>query len=143
MVVLILNFVFVLLTLLLAVIDFFTMRLPDKLTIPLAGVGLLHSSLMGSHILIQNGLAALVLGGLFLLTALIYPKGMGMGDAKYVTALTLFLGFPAIMITLVIATVIALLIGGIFLATKKKTVKDQIPFGPFLTIGAWLTMLIF
>jgi len=142
MVVLILNFVFVLLTLLLAVIDFFTMRLPDKLTIPLAGVGLLHSSLMGSHILIQNGLAALVLGGLFLLAALIYPKGIGMGDAKYVTALTLFLGFPAIMITLVIATVIALLIGGIFLATKRKTVKDQIPFGPFLTIGAWLTMLI-
>lgn len=143
MIIALLNYIFVLLTLFLAIIDYSTMRLPDKLTIPLVGVGLLHSGLMGSHILIQNGLAALIIGGLFFFIALVYPRGMGMGDVKYVTALALFLGFFAVIVTLTLATVLAILIGGIILAMKKKTIKDQIPFGPFLTIGAWLAMIIF
>jgi len=134
---------FIVLTLFLAVVDYFTMRLPDKLTFPLLGVGLIHAALLGSQVLLQNVLFALIIGGLFALVAHIYPNGMGMGDAKYVTALALFLGFPAVIITLSVATFTALLVGGILLLRKHITLKQHIPFGPFLTIGAWFSLKIF
>lgn len=118
------------------------MRLPDKLTFPLLGIGLLFSGLKGSQVLFDNGVAALFIGGLFALVAYFYPNGMGMGDAKYVTALTLFLGPLPVMVTLVWAILLALILGGVLIVSKRITLKQQVPFGPFLTIGAWMTMII-
>lgn len=134
---------FVILTLLLAVTDYFMMRLPDKLTFPLLGIGLLFSGLKGSQVLFDNGVAALFIGGLFALVAYFYPCGMGMGDAKYVAALTLFLGPLPVLVTLVWSILLALILGGVLIISKRMTLKQQIPFGPFLTIGAWITMIVF
>nr|WP_157385225.1 A24 family peptidase [Desulfitobacterium hafniense] len=138
-----LYFLFVILTFLLAVTDYFIMRLPDKLTFPLLGIGLLFSGLKGSQVLFDNGVAALFIGGLFALVAYFYPRGMGMGDAKYVTGLALFLGLPSIVFTLALATSAALILGGFLIISKRIKLKQQMPFGPFLTIGAWLTMIVF
>ena len=134
---------FVILTLLLALIDCSTMRLPDKLTFPLLGIGLLFSGLKGSQVLFDNGVAALLIGGLFALVAYFYPSGIGMGDAKYVTALTLFLGPLPTIVALVIGTFSALIVYGGFIVLKRITVTQQIPYGPFLTIGAWVAMIVF
>lgn len=137
-----LNVIFIVLTLLLAVVDFIMMRLPDKLTFPLLGVALIHAALLGSQVLLQNGITALIIGGLFALIALIYPRGMGWGDVKYVTGLALFLGFPAEPLALLMATFMALLLGGILILLKRMDLRQQISFGPFLTLGAWISLFV-
>lgn len=138
-----LYFAFILITLLLAVIDYFTMRLPDKLTLSLLGIGLLYSGLMGIQTLLQNAVTALFIGGVFAIVAYVYPKGMGMGDAKYVTALALFLGLMPVTLALAVATLAALVICAILIVSKRITIRQQIPFGPFLTAGAWVAIIIF
>jgi len=69
-----------------------------------------------------------------LIIHLIYPKGMGMGDVK----LSLMLG--AFLVKNVVAGLfIGFLIGSIaglsLMIARKKTLKQFIPFGPFISIG--------
>ena len=76
----------------------------------------------------EHLIAAAAAGGFFLLAALAYPRGMGMGDVKLAAVLGLFLGSavgPAIFIALLSGT----LVGA---AARKRAV----PFGPFLALGA-------
>ncbi len=75
-------------------------------------------------------------GSIYLLTQ---GKAMGLGDVKLAGALGLFLGWPDI----VLALVLAFLVGSIFaiplLLMKRKTLKDALPFGPFIVAGVTLT----
>jgi len=86
--------------------------------------------------LLEHGLAALAAGGFFLLAALAYPRGMGMGDVKLAAVLGLFLGRavgPAIFVALVSGT----LVGAAIIARKgaREGRKTKVPFGPFLALG--------
>ena len=62
-------------------------------------------------------------------------KGMGFGDVKYVVFMGLFLGFPEIVVGLFISFLLGAIIGLILIAVKKKKIKSQVPFAPFLIIG--------
>ena len=64
---------------------------------------------------------------------------MGLGDLKLVAALGLIFGWPDILMVLFLAFIIGALISVIFLLLKKKSMKDMVPFGPFLVMGAVLT----
>jgi len=68
-------------------------------------------------------------------------KGMGWGDVKYVLFLGLALGFP----NAVIGLFLAFLLGAIFsvglLIIRKKHFGQTIPFGPFLSLGAYIALL--
>ena len=67
---------------------------------------------------------------------MIYPAGMGGGDVKFAPALGLMLGFPGILIALWLSAIGGGLIAiGLILAGRKSR-KDSIPFGPFMTMGA-------
>jgi len=86
--------------------------------------------------LLEHALAALGAGGFFLLAALAYPRGMGMGDVKLAAVLGLFLGRavgPAIFVALVAGT----LVGAAIIARKgaREGRKTAVPFGPFLALG--------
>jgi leader peptidase (prepilin peptidase) / N-methyltransferase len=86
--------------------------------------------------LLEHALAALAAGGFFLLAALAYPRGMGMGDVKLAAVLGLFLGRavgPAIFLALVTGT----LVGAAVIARKgaREGRKTAVPFGPFLALG--------
>lgn len=86
---------------------------------------------IGEHLL-----AAVIAGGFLLLTAIVYPAGMGMGDVKLVFVMGLFLGrniAPALLAGFFAATVVGLAI----IARKgaKEGRKTAIPFGPFLALG--------
>jgi leader peptidase (prepilin peptidase)/N-methyltransferase len=75
-------------------------------------------------------------GGFFLIAALAYPRGMGMGDVKLAAVLGLFLGRavgPAILVALVAGT----LVGVAVIARKgaQEGRKTAVPFGPFLALG--------
>lgn len=139
---LLINLVFIAGLIAVSFIDLDTFRLPDVLTIPLLGIGLLGAFLIPGN---PNGwesvLSALGAGGFFWGIVHVYPQGMGYGDVKLVAALGAFLGFPSIFLIVFLAS-LAGVIAGIFLHfTRQKSFHQQIPFGPYLALGAIITLL--
>lgn len=67
-------------------------------------------------------------------------KGMGLGDVKYVFFLGLVLGFPNIIVGIFSAFLIGALYSLVLIFLKKKSFGQIIPFGPFLSIGAFIAL---
>lgn len=70
-------------------------------------------------------------------------KWMGMGDAYLVILLGLILGWPEILLALFLAFFLGAVYGIIMLATKKKKMKSQVPFAPFLVLGTLIALLFY
>jgi prepilin signal peptidase PulO-like enzyme (type II secretory pathway) len=62
-------------------------------------------------------------------------KGMGVGDVKLVFFMGLVLGWPGIYLALLLSFFSGALIGIGLMLAKKKTMKSEVPFGPFLVFG--------
>lgn len=80
-------------------------------------------------------------GGVLLLTALAYPRGMGLGDVKLAATMGLFLGrnvIPAIFVALLVGSVVGLVI---IARDGAEARKRAIPFGPFLAFGGIVGLL--
>jgi len=139
---LLLNLCFVAVLIALSFIDMDTFRLPDVLTLPLLGIGILGAFLIpGNPSGWESVLSALGAGGLFWAIALVYPQGMGLGDVKLVAALGAFLGFPAIFLAVFMGSSVGAILGSFLLLVGRKHFRQQIPFGPYLALGAIFTLL--
>ena len=83
----------------------------------------------------QRALAVAIAGGAFLLIALVYPRGMGMGDAKLVAMMAIYLGrsiAPAVLVGLIAGSVVG---AAIIARHGAEGRKHTVPFGPFLALG--------
>jgi leader peptidase (prepilin peptidase) / N-methyltransferase len=128
----------------LSVADVHTFSLPDLLTLPLAGVGLLLAWLMGWAPLWWRGLSAAAAFLLLFAVELAYRRlrgrsGLGRGDAKLFAASGAWLGAEGLTTVLLWASGTALLT--VLLAASfghRLTPTTRLPFGPFLAIGTWL-----
>ena len=80
-------------------------------------------------------------GGLMLLIFILSRGGMGAGDVKLSFVLGLWLGLKASIVFLMLAFILGGAIGVFLLATGIKQRKDPIPFGPFLCLGAFISLL--
>ena len=78
---------------------------------------------------------------IFLLIAIISRGGMGWGDVKLVALIGLATGFPLIFIALVIGAILGGLVAIALLVSKKRGRKEAIPFGPFLSVAAMITLI--
>lgn len=92
-------------------------------------------------------LLAGVLGGVGLLAVLglcrlISRGGIGMGDIKLFSALSLLLGLYGGMCTLILAQLAALVCAVVLLLARKATLKDSIPFAPFFAVGFLLCLIL-
>ena len=88
-----------------------------------------------------NLLAGLAAGAFFLAIVLISKgKWMGVGDIKLALFMGLILGWPNILTALFLAFLIGAFVSIILMILKKKTLKSEIPFGPFLA-GATIIAL--
>lgn len=77
-----------------------------------------------------------------LLGMLIYKgEAMGMGDVKIFLPIGLFLGLRLGIMALVFSVVIGGLSGLFLILTKLKDRKSQIPFGPFIVVGSFLSLM--
>ena len=79
---------------------------------------------------------------LFLMAALSKEKWMGMGDGFLAFFLGLVVGWPHILMALVLAFGIGAFVGVLLVLLKKKGMESQIPLGPFLIIGAFLALFL-
>ncbi len=80
----------------------------------------------------------------FFLSFYLISKGnwMGFGDVKFAFAMGFFLGFPEIAIALFLSFLIGAIVGVLIIALKKKNIKSEIPFAPFLVIGSFLAFFL-
>ena len=78
----------------------------------------------------------------FSVILLVYPKGMGTGDAKLAGVLGLFVGFPEVLVAVWLAVVGGGLIAITLLALRRRGRKSSLPFGPFLAAGAMAALLV-
>lgn len=122
----------------LTVIDAQTMLLPDILTLPLLGMGLIANSNQ-TVVSFQDAVLGAVLGYLVpLLIALYYRRfrghdGIGLGDVKLIAALGAWLGWQALPTLAVLASGIHLvLLAIIFLVSRSNDSVIEQPFGPAL-----------
>ena len=76
---------------------------------------------------------------MFLVIAFIAPRGLGMGDVKLTALIGLVMGAFGLRYVGVAAGAAILLggVGGILALIGGKGRKSAIPFGPFLTAGAF------
>lgn len=132
----------------LSVIDVRHHRIPNVLVYPavLVSAGfVVVADLAGGHLDALRGLLGFLAYGVgLLIVALIAPKGMGMGDVKLAFSLGLFLGWLGwgqVFLGGFLAFLLGALVGVALIATKIKSRKDVVPFGPFLALGAMLTIL--
>ena len=102
---------------------------------------LLYQSISAQSIspLLWGVVAALIASGFFFsLFAVSKGKWMGFGDVKLAVLMGLVVGFPHIITALFIAFVTGAIIGIFLIALRKKTMKAEVPFGPFLILGTFL-----
>lgn len=124
------------------VTDLETRRVPNALVLPASAAAILLTALTA-----WRSLGGVLLGGglafaLFLLLALIYPGGMGLGDVKLAGYVGLLAGYPRVLVCLLVAVVAGGLAAAILLATRKATRRTYIPYAPFLALGGMLALLI-
>ncbi|QQM46947.1 prepilin peptidase [Streptomyces liliifuscus] len=135
---------------LLAVVDFTVQRLPDVLTLSLAGAALVL--LAGAAAAPENAgdwltalYGALALGGGYFVLFLINPNGMGFGDVKLALGLGAALGWYG-WGALLLGTFAGFLFGGLYglglVVVRRAGRKTSMPFGPFLIAGALVGLLI-
>ncbi|MEU4997474.1 A24 family peptidase [Streptomyces sp. NPDC021622] len=135
---------------LLAVVDFTVHRLPDVLTLPLAGAAL--ALLGGAALLPEHGgswltalYGALALAGAYFLLFLINPNGMGFGDVKLALCLGAVLGWygwGVLLLGTFAGFLLASLYGVGLVIARRAGRKTAIPFGPFLIGGAFVGLMI-
>jgi leader peptidase (prepilin peptidase) / N-methyltransferase len=65
---------------------------------------------------------------------------MGFGDVKFMACIGAFLGWKAVIFTVMAASVIGAVLGGLTLLIGRRDWSARIPFGPYLSLGAlvWL-----
>jgi leader peptidase (prepilin peptidase) / N-methyltransferase len=117
--------------------------IPNRITWPAAVAALVAIAVLDRDFLVEAIVAGIAGGGFFLIAALLYPRGMGMGDVKLAGVLGLYLGravAPAILIALIAGVFV-----GAAIMVRKGAVegrKTAVPFGPFLALGGMLAFFV-
>lgn len=118
--------------------------LPNAITLPGIAIGVLLSliappgwkdALIG--VLLGGGVLYAVAGAYYLWRR---EEGMGMGDVKMLAMIGAFLGWKAVLVTLVLSSFAGAIIGLALMALQRGTMKFALPFGTFLAIGAIVAM---
>ena len=132
------------------VIDYKKQIIPNRLNLTMFEIGLIIAFLYGMSnvaITVDMLLGMLAGGGIFLLITLlgglVYGKeAMGLGDVKLMGALGLYFGLTNIIIISLVSFLVCAIISIFLLTTKIKKTDEYIPFGPFIVIGAFVSIFV-
>ncbi|BBH16118.1 prepilin peptidase [Nocardioides baekrokdamisoli] len=135
----------------LTAIDLDVKRLPDAIVLPsyavmagLLAVAATGAANGGSHALIRSLEGAAALGWFYGLIWLIAPAAMGFGDVKFsviIGGVTAYVSWGTLLVGAFGAFIVGSVIGVALLATGRAGRNTAVPFGPFMAIGAWASLL--
>lgn len=139
----------------LSLIDLDTMTLPNVLTKSGLVVGICFQMAIGFFTTggwmgLINHLMMAIIGavlGLWLFDAIallgsiaLGKTAMGAGDAKLAAMMGAWLGWKYLLLASFLACVVGVIIGGGAILRSKQKTGQKIPFGPFLALGAVITV---
>jgi leader peptidase (prepilin peptidase)/N-methyltransferase len=138
-------FAFVAALIVITVIDLYHQIIPDIISIPGIGAGLLASLIIPSITFFNSLIGILLGGGSLFLVATLYQwlfkrEGMGGGDVKLLAMIGAFLGWKAVILTILLSSLIGSISGISIMVLKGKNFKYAIPFGPFLSLGGVIAL---
>jgi leader peptidase (prepilin peptidase)/N-methyltransferase len=122
------------------VIDLRHHILPNAITLPGIAAGFVASwflppgwlsSLIG--IAAGGGILLIIAEGYYRVRRL---EGLGMGDVKMLAMIGAFLGWPLMVLTLVLASFVGSVVGIALIAMRRGSMQAALPFGTFLALGA-------
>ncbi len=127
-----------------SIIDLDRQLLPDDLTLPLLWLGLLLNS-QHLYVSAEDAILGAVLGYLLLWT--VYwlfrlstgKEGMGYGDFKLLAALGAWMGWQALPLIILMASLCGAIAGIVYLVMRRQSLA--FPFGPYLAIAGYLFMI--
>jgi leader peptidase (prepilin peptidase)/N-methyltransferase len=126
-------------------IDLHHQILPNVITLPGIAIGFLFSLVTPPGWM--NSLIGIALGGgiLYAIAATYYAvrreEGLGMGDVKMLAMIGAFLGWKAVLVTLILSSFAGALVGIGIIALSRGSMRLALPFGTFLAVGAIAAMI--
>ncbi len=63
-------------------------------------------------------------------------EAMGLGDVKFMAAIGSFLGWPAVLFSLALSSVIGSAVGVALIALRKREWSARMPYGPYIAVAA-------
>jgi leader peptidase (prepilin peptidase)/N-methyltransferase len=120
--------------------------LPNVITLPGIGAGLLFSTVLPPGL--EAALIGTLVGGgvLWLIGEAYYryagQEGMGGGDVKMLAMIGAFLGWKLVLVALVLSSVTGSVIGMLVILSRRGTMKQALPYGTFLALGGLVASLI-
>lgn len=130
----------------LTMIDFDHMLLPDQIVLPLLWLGLMVN-LSNGLVPIEDAVIGAIAGytslfSIFWLFKLATGKeGMGFGDFKLFALFGAWIGWQLLPLLILMASVVGAVIGISLMIFKNHQKGQAIPFGPYLAIAGWITLL--
>lgn len=92
--------------------------------------------------LISEVIAAVILLGGAMICRLMIKDSIGAGDMKLFIVMGLLLGLDGTWGAIFMSLIISFFIAIFLMFTKKKSRKDNIPFGPAIVIGTYLSIFM-
>ncbi len=126
-------------------IDWDYQIIPDVISLPGIIIGVATASTVLPTGFVNSILGIVVGGGILWFMAWLSPflfgkEGLGGGDIKLLAMVGAFLGWKATLTTLMLASVVGAVVGIILILVKVLKRGQYIPFGPYLALGATLTL---
>lgn len=130
----------------LSFIDAFYQLLPNIITLPMLGLGILINTQHLFTSFWDAVFGAALAYSLFWLTATLFKwirrcEGLGRGDFKCFAMIGAWVGASNLIPTLLLATLSGLVIAGIILISQRESMQQRIPFGPYLVASGYLVLL--
>ena len=132
------------------IIDYKFQIIPNRLNLTIFEFGLGFTFIEGAvniNALIDMLLGMIAGGGIFLIITLIGgliagKEAMGFGDVKLMGALGIYFGLSNIIVITLMSFLIGAILSILLLVTKIKKTSEYIPFGPFIVIATFITMIV-
>jgi leader peptidase (prepilin peptidase)/N-methyltransferase len=129
----------------LALIDLDVRRLPNVIVLPAyPTLAVLLAVAANGDALVRAGVGALLLFGFFLAVATAAPGAMGYGDVKLagvVGGMSAYLSWGAFLTSAIGGFLLGAVAGLLLMAGRGAGRRTAVPFGPFMLVGAWASIL--
>jgi len=126
-------------------IDLENFIIPDSLNFIIMGLALLKNFLPNFNTSLIHEINQSIIGGMvgylsiwliiYLYKTFKKIDGMGFGDAKLMAGIGLLFGWQSIPFILFVASILGLIFVVPSLIKKQKTMRTEIPFGPFIIVA--------